>query len=86
MIIATLELVKAAVARWPVIAALGPVAFFGVTDLFLLALAVYDFKTRGRIHPATLWGGLFLIAWQPLRLAIGFSAPWQSFADWLVTG
>jgi hypothetical protein len=86
IIIATLELVTAAVARWPVIAALGPVAFFGVTDLFLLALAAYDFKTRGRIHPATLWGGLFLIAWQPLRLAIGFSAPWQSFADWLVTG
>jgi hypothetical protein len=85
VIIATLELVTAAVARWPVIATLGPVAFFGVTDLFLAALAAYDFKTRGRIHPATLWGGLFLIVWQPLRLAIGFTAPWQSFANWLMT-
>ena len=73
VIIATLELVTAAVARWPVISTLGPVAFFGVTDLFVVALAVYDFKTRGRIHPATLWGGLFLIVWQPLRLAIGFT-------------
>jgi hypothetical protein len=41
VIIATRELVTAAVARWPVISALGPVAFFGVTDLFLVALAVY---------------------------------------------
>lgn len=85
VVIATLELVTAAAARWPVIATLGPVAFFGVTDLFVAALAVYDFKTRGRIHPATLWGGLFLIASQPLRLAIGFTAPWQTFVSWLIT-
>jgi hypothetical protein len=85
VIIATLEIVTAAVARWPVVATLGPVAFFGFTDLFVVALAAYDLKTRGRIHPATLWGGLFLIVWQPLRLAIGFTAPWQSFANWLMT-
>jgi hypothetical protein len=84
VIIATLELVTAAVARWPVISTLGPVAFFGVTDAFVVALAVYDFKTRGRIHPATLWGGLFLIVWQPLRIAIGFTAPWQTFVNWLI--
>jgi hypothetical protein len=86
VILATLELVTAAVARWPVISTLGPVAFFGFTDLFVVALAAYDWKTRGRVHPATVWGGLFLIVWQPLRLAIGFTAPWQSFANWLVTG
>ena len=84
VIIATLELVTAAVARWPVIATLGPVAFFGITDLFVVALAAYDVKSRGRIHPATLWGGLFLLAWQPLRIAIGFTAPWQTFVDWLI--
>lgn len=85
VIIATLELVTAAIARWPVISTLGPVAFFGITDLFLVALAVYDFRTRGRIHPATLWGGLLLVASQPGRLAIGFTAPWSAFVTWLTT-
>jgi hypothetical protein len=51
--------------------------------LFLVAIAVYDFRTRGRLHPATLWGGLFLVASQPLRLLIGVSAPWSAFAAWL---
>jgi hypothetical protein len=85
VLLATLELVIAAVARLPVINSLGPPAFFSVTDLFVVALVLYDFSTRGRIHPATLWGGLFLIASQPLRLAIGASGPWQSFAAWLMS-
>lgn len=83
VVLATLELVTAALARWPGISAVGPVAFFGVTDAFVAALAVYDLATRGRIHAATLWGGLFLIASQPLRLAIGFTEPWQNFVAWL---
>jgi hypothetical protein len=85
VLIATLELVIAAVARWPGVLPHGPVAFFGITDLFLAALVVYDWRTRGRIHPATLWGGLFLVVWQPLRLAIGFTAPWAAFTTWLTT-
>jgi hypothetical protein len=68
-----------------VIGTLGPPAFFAATDLFLAAIVIYDFTTRGRIHPATLWGGLFLIASQPLRLAIGFSAPWASWVGWLTS-
>jgi hypothetical protein len=83
VLIATLELVTAAVARWPGVLPLGPIAFFSLVDLFLVAIAVYDFRTRGRLHPATLWGGLFLIASQPLRLLIGVSAPWSAFAAWL---
>jgi hypothetical protein len=85
VLLATMELVLAAVARLPVINSLGPPAFFSVTDLFVVALVVYDLYTRGRIHPATLWGGLFFIASQPLRLAIGFSDPWQTFANWLMS-
>jgi hypothetical protein len=83
VIVATLELVTAAVARWPGVTPLGPPAFFGITDLFLVALVVYDFTTRGRLHPATLWGGLFLIASQPLRLLVGTSDTWTAFAEWL---
>jgi hypothetical protein len=85
VLIATCELVIAAVARWPGVSSLGPPGFFALTDLFLVALVVYDFRSRGRIHPATLWGGLFLVASQPLRLAIGFSAPWAAFAAWVAS-
>jgi energy-converting hydrogenase Eha subunit A len=85
VLIATAELVLAAVARWPGVAALGPPGFFTITDLFVVAIAIYDYSTRGRIHPATLWGGLFFIASQPLRLVIGFSPPWLAFCSWLAS-
>jgi hypothetical protein len=35
--------------------------------LFLLPAFAYDFATLRRIHPALLWGGLFMIAMLPLR-------------------
>jgi len=85
VLLATCELVLAAVARLPGVAEGGPAAFFGITDLFVVALVLYDLSTRGRIHPATLWGGLFFIASQPLRLVVGASGPWQSFATWLAS-
>jgi hypothetical protein len=85
MLIATLELVTAAVARLPVISTLGPVAFFGATDLFLLAMVAYDLTVLKRVHPATMWGGLFFVISQPLRLLIGASAPWGEFAAWLTS-
>ena len=72
-------------ARVPGINAFGPPVFFGLTDLFVVALVVYDFTARGKIHPATLWGGLFLIASQPLRLVIGSTAAWTTFAHWLMS-
>jgi hypothetical protein len=85
ILIATLELVTAAVARLPVISTLGPVAFFGATDLFLLAMVAYDLTVLKRVHPATIWGGLFFVVSQPLRLMIGASAPWGELATWLTS-
>jgi hypothetical protein len=73
------------VSRLPLVEDWGPIGFFGVTDLFVVAIAVYDFRTSGRVHAATLWGGLFLIASQPLRLVIGGSSAWLSFAAWLTS-
>jgi len=85
MMLATLELVTAAVSRLPFVEDWGPVGFFGVTDLFIVAIGAYDFVTLRRIHPSTLWGGLALAASQPLRLAIGGSPPWLAFAAWLTS-
>ena len=82
MLIATIVLVTAAIARWPVVGQYGPLAYFGVTDLFLVPIAVWDFRTRGRVHPVTLWGGLLIIASQPLQLAIMGTEGWVVFARW----
>jgi hypothetical protein len=85
MLLATLELVTAGVSRLPVVEEWGAIGFFAVTDLFVVALVVYDLVSRKRVHAATLWGGLAFVLSQPLRLLIGASAPWQAFAVWLTT-
>jgi hypothetical protein len=82
MLLATINLVTAAIARWPGISALGPLAIFGLTDLFVIALAIWDFRARGRLHPVTLWGGLLIIVSQPLRLFVSSTQGWLAFARW----
>lgn len=84
MILASVQLVTAAIARWPVIADYGPPAFFGITDLFLVALAIWDFRTRGRLHPVTLWGGLVMLASQPVQLVLSGTDAWLNFARWAI--
>lgn len=82
MLLATVSIITAAIARWPGVAAQGPLAFFALTDLFVVALAVWDWRTRGRLHPATLWGGAILIGSQPLRLVVSGTEGWLAFARW----
>lgn len=85
LLLATISILPAATARLPFafIQQVGPPAFFGLADLFIVPCLVYDLATRGRVHRATLWGGLLLVASQPLRLLIGGTSAWLSFADWL---
>lgn len=82
MLLATVNLVTAAIARWPGVFDLGPLTFFGLTDLFIIALAIWDFRSRGRLHPVTLWGGLLIIVSQPLRLVVSSTQEWLAFARW----
>jgi hypothetical protein len=83
MTLATIALMSAPLARIPWVRQAGPPAFFGLTDLFIVAMLVYDLATRRRVHPATVWGGLVLVALQPLRLMISGTAAWTAFAAWL---
>lgn len=82
MVLATLNLITAAIARWPVVSSLGPLAYFGITDLFIVALALWDFRSQGKIHQVTLWGGLLMIISQPLRLIVSGTSAWMAFATW----
>lgn len=83
VLLATVELTTAAIARLPVVAGWGPLGFFGGADLFVLGLVLYDLMTLRRLHKATLWGGLILVASQPLRLIIAGTPAWQAVASWL---
>jgi len=57
---------------------------FAAADVFLLALAGYDYFQRGKIHPATWIGGAIIIASEPGRILIGQTQWWQAFANSLV--
>ena len=85
MLLATLVLLPAAIARLPFafIFANGALGFFGLADLLLIICVIYDSIAHRRLHPAFLWGGLALIASQPLRLALAGTGAWLAFARWL---
>lgn len=51
-----------------------------LVNLYLIAMILFDYRSRGRLHPVTLWGGLALLVSEPVRFFIGFSDPWQAFA------
>jgi len=82
MLLATISMLGAAFARWPGVSDMGPPVFFGLTDLFIVALAVWDFRSRGKLHSATLWGGLAIVVCEALSLMIMGTPGWIAFATW----
>ena len=86
MLLAGVNLLTPAIARIPVhfIETGGPLAFFGLTTLFVLACVVFDTIKHRRLHPAFLWGTLFVVASQPVRLMLAATDAWIRFATWLV--
>src|SRR5438874_7832247 len=85
MLLATIAILPAAVARLPFafIQQYGPLAFFGLSDLFIVPCLIYDIVTRGRPHRATVLGGALIVISHPLRLVIGNTHAWVVFATWL---
>jgi hypothetical protein len=86
MLLAALFLLTPAIARIPLgfIEHGGPVVFFGLTDLALIAGAAYDTAINRRLHPVFLWGTMLIIVSQPLRLMLAGTDAWIRFAAWLV--
>lgn len=87
MLLATISLLGPALARIvmrttsTVAPAIGALILI---NLFLVALVIWDLRTRGRLHPVTLWGGGALFLSEPLRVAIAYSQPWHGFAEALM--
>ncbi len=62
----------------------GPLTSFVLADLFVMPLVVWDVGVLRRIHPATLWGGLAVVASLPSRVWISGTQPWLVLAEWAV--
>jgi len=86
MLLAAINLLTPAIARIPLdfIINGGPLAFFGITDLCLLACVAFDTFKHRRLHPVFLWGTVFVIAMQPLRVLLAGTSVWINFAGVLV--
>jgi hypothetical protein len=64
---------------------MGPIIVIPIA-LFLFASAAYDRASLGRIHPVSLWGAAVVFIWDlSLNIAIGPSAAWHQFAQWLIS-
>jgi hypothetical protein len=83
IMLAYVEFVTPAAARLIIMAGLAVPLAFALCDLFVLAIVARDLVTLRRVHPATLWGGLFLLASQPTRFLMSGTHAWLSFAQWL---
>jgi len=87
MILSNVAILPAAVARIPLglIEHGGPPVFFALSDLFILAVVLYDLTTLKRVHPATLWAGALLIVAQPVCLIVSRTPAWHAFAVWAMS-
>lgn len=54
-----------------------------VTCAFVAWACVNDWRKRRAVHPAYIYGGAFLIAAIPGRLALGYTDAWMAFAKWV---
>jgi len=87
MLLAAINFLTPAIARIPLkfIETGGPFAFFGLTDLCLLACVAFDTIKHRRLHPVFLWGTLLIIMSQPLRLIFSGTELWFRIATALTS-
>ncbi|HTQ95634.1 MAG TPA: hypothetical protein VMH89_02450 [Candidatus Acidoferrum sp.] len=85
MIVATISILAPATARIVLLFSFNAILFkaYGISLAVLLCCMLYDYVTHRKVHPAYIWGGLILLISVPLRLYIGGTAAWLSFAHWI---
>lgn len=56
---------------------------YGSALAVMLGCMLYDYINHKRIHPAYIWAALFFAVSVPLRMYIGGTHAWLSFAHWI---
>ena len=91
ILIATIGLIAAATGRMSFIPLFGLhrqaalLLVWAYTYLLLIPIAAYDLWSRRRLHPATVWGSIFLIGLHQAAILVCTTSPWLSFASWLIS-
>ena len=85
MVVATIAILAPATARIVLLFSSNAILFkaYGISLAILLSCMLYDYLTHRRVHPAYIWGGLVFLLSIPLRLYVGSTAAWLSFAHWM---
>jgi hypothetical protein len=98
MLLASISILQAAVGR-VVLAIVAPNARPGIgppppveitygagaiVDVLLVAAMIFDWRTRGKVHPVYWIGGAALLVTQFSRGALSQTPVWQGFLDWLL--
>lgn len=86
MVLAAVNLVEAAIIRLPIgfIGAGAPFTSRGLSYLFIVALIVWDYRSSGKIHRVTIWGGLLIVVSFPVRMLISQTNAWTDIASRLI--
>jgi hypothetical protein len=98
LLMATISLLEAPIARWFLVALAPPdapanlpppvaVALMPglISDLLIVAGMIYDWRTRGRPHPAYVIGLAAMLVMQFVREPLSRTPLWDAIATWLVT-
>ncbi|HST11426.1 MAG TPA: hypothetical protein VLL05_13700 [Terriglobales bacterium] len=84
MLVATIDLLIAAIARLPLAFVHRNAAHAGmVSYMFLLLLVAYDLWSTRTVHRATLWAGALMVFIYQIRIPLGKTAAWHAFATWV---
>ncbi len=86
ILLATMAMMDAPTGRPPFAVITGRPHFDSIFIWALILLLVgYDLWSTRKVHRATIWGGLFVVIVEILRVPIGMSGVWHSFANWVLT-
>lgn len=58
---------------------------FSLTDLMVLGIGLYDWRTRGRVHPAWVLGALWIVAGQLTASWLFYDPTWKALAASILT-
>lgn len=84
MILATVALMGPALARWPFAFVFSsPFVFFGIIDLFLVFMSVFDLWSRRKIHRVTILGSLLILVMQVTMIPVGHLGIWHQATNWI---
>jgi len=61
------------------------IQIFSLTDLMVLGIGLYDWRTRGRVHPAWALGALSILAGQLTASWLFYDPAWKALAASILT-